>query len=295
MYDFSREPSSPRQRASDPLFPFQKAQQLVGSNLYWLPVSGFPMRVQEREWVTELVGLLTPRFQSELQLRQENFVNFDHIYPALHEIFLRRSMDFNPILGILYQPSRPLFRPPSEDELRQMLESGDASALRKGSKSLAYWLAKKKGIAQFKDFFGYGAMITLWLPETDETKPPEMPLPKKALQNPAFKGLDVEGEIAFTYSLRDPFLPKSKALFTPGLEDDPQYGSMLFAVPLFSAENIYHARGEMRDACLELFGAYLVESRDDHGILLWGRPEIEPILLDALRSLEAKGMTYPVR
>jgi hypothetical protein len=286
---------SPRDREKDPFFPFRKAQQLVGSALFWLPVSGFPMRAQERDWITALAGILTPQFQSQLELRQENFVNFDYIYPALHDTFLRRSMDFNPIPGILYQPSRPLFRPPTEEQLREILESGDASAIRKGSKSLAYWLAKKKGLAQFADFFGFGAMITLWLPVTEETKPPDIPLPKKALQNPAFRGLDVEGEIAFTYSLRDPFLPKSKALFTPGLEGDPQYGSMLFAVPLFTAENIYHGRGEMRDACLELFGAYMVESRDDHGVLLWGRPEIEPILLDALQKLESEGMQYPVR
>lgn len=295
MEETSQGTGNSQRGEKDPFFPFRKAEHLAGSSLFWLPVSGFPMRSQERQWIKALVSILSAQFREKLQLRQENFVNFDYIYPDLHETFLRRSLDFSPLPGILFHPSRPLFRPPSEEELQQMLKTGDASRLRRASKSLAYWLAKKKGAAQFEDFFGFGAMITLWLPESEETKPPDIPLPKKALQHPAFRGLDVEGEIAFTYSLRDPFLPKSKILFTPGVEDDPQYRSMLFAVPLFTAESIYHGRGEMRDACLDLFGAYLAESRDDHGVLLWGRTAIEPILTNALRGLEAQGMTYPIR
>ena len=103
----------------------------------------------------------------------------------------------------------------------------------------------------------------------------------------------LEAEIEFTYSLLDPFLSKSKQLFAPDLAGDPQYGGTPFAVPLFSAQDVFYARGEQRDAWLELFGAYAAESRADHGILLWGRKEIEPVILECLRLLHEQELKYP--
>ncbi len=276
-----------------PCFPFRRANQLAGSALYWMPVSGYPMRAAEKQWLIALVAELGAALKKNLKWRQENFVNFDFIYPDLHEPMLRHSLEFNPIIGLLAQPSQPLFRPPSEKELQHMVASGDASKIRNATKNIAYWMAKNKGAKQLDIFFGCGAMMLVWLPETDETKPPDFRLPKKALANPAFKNLNVEAEIEFTYSLRDPFLAASKETFAAELKNDPQYGGMPFAVPLFTSSDILTAPGEFREKCLNLFGAYLAESRADSGVLLWGKAEIEPLLEAAVHALRDREMLYP--
>lgn len=280
-------------RTDNPWWPFRRAESLAGSSMFWLPVSNFPMRSQERQWLLDFFALFSEGLKNNLELRQENFLNFDYIYPHLQDPFLRHMLEFNPITGMLVEPSKPPFRPPTEEQLREMLESGDASRIRNAPKNIAYWLAKKKGLRQMEVFFGYGAMLFLWLAVTDETRPPDFRLPKKVLKNPAFAGLDLESEIDFTFSLRDPFLQKSRQVFAPGMAGDPQYGGMPFAVPLLSAQDVFHARGEHRDTWLEMFGAYAAESRADQGILLWGRKEIEPVVLECLRVLHEQNLKYP--
>jgi len=277
----------------NPWWPFRRAESLTGSSLFWLPVSNFPVRTQEKQWLLGFFALFQEGLKKALEFRQENFLNFDYIYPHLQDVFLRHSLEFNPITGMLVQPSKPVFRPPTEEQMREILESGDASPIRNAPKNIAYWLAKKKGLRQMEVFFGYGAMVSLWLPVTEKTRVPDFRLPKKALKNPAFAGLDLESEIEFTYSLRDPFLPKSKEIFAPGLAGDPQYGGMPFAVPLLSAQDIFYASGDLREAWLDLMGAYVCESRTDQGILLWGRRDIELVMLDCLRVLHEQDLQYP--
>jgi len=293
MSDFAETSRAREQKPENPWWPFRRADSLVGSSMFWLPVSNFPVRSQEKQWLLGFLAMFSEGLKQTLDFRQENFLNFDYIYPHLQDLFLRHTLEFNPITGMLVQPSKPPFRPPTEEQLREMMESGDASKIRNAPKNIAYWLAKKKGLRQMEVFFGFGAMVSLWLPVTEETRPPDFRLPKKALKNPAFAGLDLEAEIEFTYSLRDPFLPQSKQIFAPELAGDPQYGGMPFAVPLLTAQDIFYARGEQREAWLGLFGAYAAESREDQGVLLWGRKEIEPVILECLRVLHEQDLRYP--
>lgn len=293
MTDFTEASRDQRSQTRNPWWPFLRADSLVGSSMFWLPVSNFPVRTQEKQWLLGFFALFTEGLKKTLEFRQENFLNFDYIYPHLQDLFLRHTLEFNPVTGMLVEPSKPPFRPPSEEELREIMESGDASKIRNAPKNIAYWLAKKKGLRQLEVFFGYGAMVCLWLPATDETRPPDFRLPKKALKNPAFAGLDLEAEIEFTYSLRDPFLRNSRQVFVPDLASDPQYGGMPFAVPLLTPQDIFYARGEQREAWLQLFGAYAAESRADQGIVLWGLKEIEPVILECLAILHGQDLKYP--
>ncbi len=276
----------------NPWSPFRRAESLVGSSLLWLPVSGFPIRSTEKDWILRFLELFSGTLRTKLQLRQENFVNFDYIYPNLHSLFIANAPEFYPICGILASPSKPLYRPPTQEQIQEALESGDHSIFR-GSKSMAYWLARKKGLEQAKVFLGYGALLSMWLPPSPECQPPELPLNRKIFRNPMLANVDVGAEMEFLFSLNDPFLKKSKEIFAPNLESDPQYRGMLFAAPLMTAQDIFYARGEQRDLWLSLFSAYLVESRPDHGILLWGRPDIDPVLKECLLAMRDQDLKYP--
>jgi hypothetical protein len=277
----------------DPWSPFLRAESLPGSTLLWLSVSGFPLRAAERQWVLRFLSVFSENLKLKVGLRVESFVNHDYIYPDLHSLFLAHAEEFFPVCGVLSRPSRPLYRPPGEEELREALRSGDES-LFKAPKSLAYWLARKKGPHQAAVFFGYGAMVMLWLPDAGNRQVMQFPLELKALRNPMFAGVDLHGEIEFLNSLTDPFLPKSKEVFAPGLGSDPQYKAMPFAVPLLTAEDIFCARADQREAWLGLFPVYLAESRPDQGVLLWCRPEIDPVLKDCLQKLRGEELKFPL-
>lgn len=279
-------------RRDNPWSPFRRAESLPGSTLLWLPVSGFPLRSAEKDWILRFLELFSSGLRTSLNLRQENFVNFDYIYPDLHSLFIANAPEFFPICGILASPGRPLYRPPSQEQIQQALASGDHGIF-KTSKSMAYWLARKKGVEQTKVFLGYGAFLSMWLPPSPETRPPELPLNRKIFRNPMLAGVDVGAEMDFLFSLNDPFLKKSREIFAPNVESDPQYRGMLFAAPLLSAQDIFYARGEQRDQWLGLFGAYLVESRPDQGILLWGRPDIDPVLKECLQAMRDQNLKYP--
>jgi len=281
-----------RDGRENPWAPFRHADSLAGSTLLWLPVSGFPIRSTEKDWILRFLELFSGMLRTKLQLRQENFVNFDYIYPNLHSLFIANAPEFYPICGILASPSKPLYRPPTQEQIQEALESGDHSIFR-GSKSMAYWLARKKGLEQAKVFLGYGAFLSMWLPPSPESQPPELPLNRKIFRNPMLANVDVGAEMEFLFSLNDPFLKKSKEIFAPNLESDPQYRGMLFAAPLMTAQDIFYARGEQRDLWLSLFSAYLVESRPDHGILLWGRPDVDPVLKECLQAMRDQGLKYP--
>ena len=105
--------------------------------------------------------------------------------------------------------------------------------------------------------------------------------------------MDIAGTIAVTYSLADSFLPNSLKAFAPELKADPQYQGFPFALSLFKTEDIFGASGEQREEWLRLAPCYLMESRSDRGILLWGTLEIDAVLRKVLEALRQEKLEYP--
>jgi hypothetical protein len=280
-------------RRKEPYWPFRKAESLVGSSLFWLPVSGFPMRQPEKAWVIEFDRQFTLAMKEKLKFRQENFINFDFIYPDLMTPFLKHASEFNPVPGMLVQPSQEVFRAPTEKEIQDIIASGDASKVRNATKNIVYWLPKNKGAKQLTIFGGYGALMSIWLPPCPKTKPPDFRIPPKILENPNFKPLNIPGEIELTFALADSFLPNSLKVFAPDIKDNPQYSGMAFAIPLITSRDILTTPGDVRELWLSLMGAYLAESRDDQGLLLWGRPDIDPLVKQILEGMLEQEIIYP--
>ncbi len=280
-------------RHREPFGPFMKAEALVGSSLFWLPVTGFPMRRPEKEWTSEFERRFTQAAKDNLKLRRENFINFHYLYPDLMTPFLQHSLEFNPVPGMLIRPYQEVFRAPTEKQMQEMIRSGDVSKIGSATRDIAYWLPKNKGEKQLSVFGGFGALMSVWLPPCPKTIPPDFRIPPRVLQNPHFKPLNLLGEIELTFALLDSFLAKSLEIFAPRIKEDPQYAGMPFAVPLFTSRDILTARAEVRESWLSLMGAYLAESRDDQGLLLWVRPEVEPLVKRILEELDDQQIFYP--
>ena len=280
-------------RYGEHYWPFRKADAQLESSLFWLPVTGFPAKRLEKAWLIEFIRQFACAVKESLKLRQENFINFDYIHPDLMTPFLQHSVEFNPVLGMLVQPSKAIFRPPTDQQLKEMIDSGDVSRLHNATKSMVYWLPKNKGAGQLEVFGGFGALISVWLAPCPKTTPPDFRIPPKVLENPYFKPLNIPGEIEFTFSLADSFLPRSLELFAKNFKTDPQYAGMPFAVPLLGARDILATANAVRQQWLSLMGAYLAESRDDGGVVLWCRPEIDPLVKQIVEDMHDQGLYYP--
>src|SRR5579871_1982082 len=98
------------------LRPFVRATKLTDISLYWLPVTEYPMRERERNWMLVFMRRLKSKLASDKKLRLETFLQFKALYPDLLNKFLSRSQEYQPLTGLLLQPgSKPPEIPTFED------------------------------------------------------------------------------------------------------------------------------------------------------------------------------------
>lgn len=279
----------------DHYFPWRRADALVGSALYWMPVSAFPCRKGEKQWLQQFLLAFDQEMKEALQCRTEVFVHRDAIYPDMMEPLLLHLQELNPVPGVMRMYGEPLRKAPNPREILQIVAEGKMESLTSLGSDVGWWFAKKNASQQRDLFLGLGGMVNVWLPPDPKTAPPPFHMPERALKNPAFAGMDIMGAVAVTYSFADSFLANSLKTFAPELKADPQYQGYPFALTLFKSEDIFSAGGEKREEWLRLAPCYLVESRPDRGILLWGTPDIEDILRRVLQALREQKLEYPAQ
>ncbi len=277
----------------DYYLPWRRAEALVGSALYWIPVSAFPCRTGEKQWLQQFLLAFDKGMKEALQCRVEVFVQRDAIYPDMMDPLLLNLQELNPLPGVMRVHGEPLRKAPPAREIQRIVAEGKTEKLMSMGSDVGWWFVRKNAEKQRELFFGLGGMVNVWLPPDPKTAPPPFPMPEKALKNPAFAGMDIAGTIAVTYSLADSFLPNSLKAFAPELKADPQYQGFPFALSLFKTEDIFGASGEQREEWLRLAPCYLMESRSDRGILLWGTLEIDAVLRKVLEALRQEKLEYP--
>ena len=280
--------------------PFVRAESLEDISLYWLPVSRFPMRPDQGEWINDFQTRLAAHLRTTQDLREEVFLRFKAIYPDLDDTFIKTSAEFRPIVGGGIAPGESL--PPAADfisvktEVENATKQGTPVDVYRWMPDLTYWFARKKAPAQRKHFLGHGGLTTVFLPPSKDVSPPPIKLPRFVKTAPGFDRFGetkMQEEIDFAYSLRDPFLQKSKEMFGDPYRADPGYGGLLFVLPLFTAASLLGATADQREAWFTLFGAYLTESTTDNGIFLATKePDFNPELFAILDAMHEDGRRY---
>ena len=268
---------------------------MVGSALYWIPVSAFPCRSGEKEWLCQFLIALDREMKEALQCRVEIFVHRDAIYPDLMEPMLLNLQKLNPVPGVMREYGEPLRKAPAPREIVQMVTDGKMEKLLSLGTDTGWWFASKNAGKQRELFLGNGGMVNVWLPPDPKTAPPPFHIPEKVLNNPAFAGMDIAGTVQVTYSFADSFLPNSLKMFAPELKADPQYQGYPFAIALFKSKDIFNAGGEKREEWLQLAPCYLIESRADRGVLLWGTLKLDDVLQKVLEALRQQKLEYPIQ
>jgi len=282
-----------QEKSSRKFHPWHKADALVGCSLFWLPVSSFPLRSAEKAWITRLILEIKKKAAEKLQLRMEYFLQKRTLYPLLMDPFLRYNMEFNPLGGMCIRWNKPMARPLTPEDVQQIIESGEKFDADKFTNDYLFWFAMKQHELQLQHFFGFGGSQVLWLPPDPNL--PKLPVlfPKKVLEDPRFKPLNYEASVELTASLADGFLPASKELFAKDKANELHLLGTPFFLPVFTAQDILTARGEQREAWLKFMPIYLAESPDDRGVVLFTKPEFDPLLVEILSKFDQEKFDYP--
>ena len=280
------------------LSPFVRANAVEDASIYWLPVSQFPMLLPEREWLLEFQRRLALRLGNAPGLREECFLQFKSLYPDLLERFTATTGDYVPMTGLSLTPGTASPPLPDMDSIRKQVEeaqkSGNAIDVNRWMPDYLHWFLLKKAEAQRRDFFGFGGMLTLYLPPDPNTAAPVLEMPRIIKTHPGYSDT-MQAEIAAAYSLRDSFLARSKQVFGTPFASDPSYKGMLFVLPLLTGASMVQAPSEERTAWFEVFDGYLIESRLDRGVLLMLKdPAFDDVLWELLEQMRNDGLHYLV-
>lgn len=282
---------------SNRFYPWQRAWQIGTCQLYWMPVSSYPVSFHQRQWLLRFYELLTSRLLEKHEISPELFLQMKTIHPHLRDVFIKTSREYHPIFGLGRHPDHSLPQIPDEkyaEDLQKGRVKYDHKALQP---DYSYWFLTKKPREQTQTFLGFGGLTTLFFPPAD----PEMAKPLKpnmtSVRDPKMRELiektDVNAMMARLSSLQAPFLKRSKDLFAADLIDDPQYPGLLFALPLLGSRDFFAANPAAIDAWFSLFNVYLRESPEDGGLILASNKDIEQDLEDLLSSMRDEKLEYP--
>ncbi len=250
-----------------------------------------PFRVQQ--WFHVFLTLLKATL-AKGGLRQENFVRFRLVAEDHTERFLNTSLEYEPLAGYAIPPDGFKVKAPTSEDIEKAIKDGGFK-LADWVGDYTYWFLQKQDERQRQDFFGAGGMMLLWLKPDAKAVPPVMDLPAPAKEWLRENGHDMQGVLEGLYRLQDGFLERSKAVFGSAVADDPMYDSLPFVLPLLQARHFLDASSDVLSAWFSVFDGYLIESREDAGVLLaFSDPNFDSVLVEVLGEMKRREVVWPL-
>ncbi len=276
--------------------PWIKAPMVEDCHVFWLPVSGFPIRSAERAWFLAFLGRFSALLQEKDGLREEVFLQFAVASGIYAERFQQYAMKVQVLPGLSRRPEEPLQGKPDLQQAKEEVERNKGFDMEKWTSDYTFWFQYKRAEEQREMFWGAGGMTLLFLKPDPKTVPPVLPFtPRFRAAMPVFQHVDVDAMMGGAMALNDGFLTHSKAVFGKGLERGPGLGSTAFVVPLLESKHLVQATPESRASWFEVFDVYCRESTEDKGVLLAFQKDYRPWVLQVLASLAEEKLEYPIR
>jgi hypothetical protein len=290
---------TPIDRSRD-LLPWRKAERVASCSLYWMPVRGYPMPAEQKQWLMVFLDRLAELLGKQQGVQPEVFLQFKVIYPDLLQTFTDNSFDLYPFMGLSRRPGSELPPPPTMEK--------DVVPIQQGKKKFdfgefigdyCYWFVFKDDHRQREMFLGHGGMSILYLKPDPKAQAAPVKISPKVRANPKFGGFleqfNVDKVIGSTGSLQHEFLAKSKKLFGAGLEKRAEWRGLLFIIPLLRTSDFFDRPEQERQSWFQVFDYYVNESPEDKGILFAAKGDFDQTLIDMLRQMRDDGLRYPER
>lgn len=280
--------------SEEQLRPWTRATAIEDIDLYWMPVSGFPLKLDERRWLMDFLELWEERVMQPESLRVETFVHMRALSKEAADDFLRYTQRCITRMGLGRRPGAEVARFPTAEQIKEVAERGETIDLYAWIGDYHYWFVDKDAARQRELFLGYGGMMTLYLPPDPTLPKNSLPFtPKLREAFAVFQRFDVDRMIEGSNAAMDKFLPRSKELFGNGLEDRPEYPGIPFVLPMLNSADILDAKVEQRAEWFSFAPVYVRESPKDKGILLASSQDRREAIGEVLEELRRRGRQYP--
>ena len=137
------------------------------------------------------------------------------------------------------------------------------------------WLMARYERWKHSLFLGFGGYTMLYLLPDPKTVPPPIPDHPGIRSMPFFAENDVDDIWQITHLLSDDFCLRRKAVFGTNTDENSNFDSTSFIIPLLSAQDFLQAKPYDVETWFTVFDVFIQESRTDNGILIASKFDLD--------------------
>jgi len=274
------------------LYPWRRAPDLK-FHLYWAPVSGFPARKDEREWMVRFFDAFNDVVQTQFQLCPEVFVQLSAV-ALMRDAFIRNARTLRPRTGVSRRPGETTLLP---DPAK--LESEAKTAAKPGFDPLSllpsqcFWLSHKAERDARQLFQATGGLSLLYRKSPGPPKPLPFQIPQQLIDKyAALRKYDLEA-LYNQATNPDDFGARAKTIFGAGLEKELGFDNLPFIVPRMDAAAFFAMGADDIKNFFSVIDICVQESPTDDGFLLATSADMEKPMARTVTLLRQQGFIYP--
>jgi len=287
----------PASQPPPPWSPWVKAESLTRCWLYWLPVTQFPSRQQERAWIRAFLYMLFQNLAGE-KLIPQSFIEMTHIHRFCQDEFIQCSLDLQPVFSFSRTPWAPMPAVISPEETDQIRSGEKPFVLSNYTDGYCYWIPKYDQKPFLDRFLGYGGVTILFPGPDPNTVAPPLRISPGVRNSPHFKEIfamgDPEAELNKALLLKHKFLGATKKLFGRGWEDRVEYRGLLFVLPRLRSSDFFSLEADVLANLFDASPLYFAESPPDRGMLLASNRSLDEMIGAIVAALKQEGIHFPL-
>lgn len=277
--------------------PWVRAESLTTSALYWLPVSGYPSRAQERAWLRAFLYALFEKLKED-KLMPQCFMELHYIEKFCQDPFIQRCLDFSPIFSFSRKPWGPMPGPMSKEESDAIRNQEKPFVLSDYTHDRTYWIPKADPKPFLDEFLGFGGLTMLFPGPDPNCVAPPIKISPGVRRSPYFKDIfalgDPETELNKALLLKHKFLAQTRKIFGRGWEERVEYRGLLFILPRLTSRDFFTLEPDVLAGLFDASPLYLAESQADNGVLLASLDPLDDIMIPVLEALRQQGLHFPL-
>lgn len=272
------------------LRPWVRAETLPWPDLFWAPVSAFPVRAAEREWESAFLALLSARLAAE-GLAPCCFLEAAVIQGPLEGAFLADASAMTPLPGYCRRLWEAPPAPPPPEEIDPIRKGQRPFSYDLFSRGLAFWMDPPDLRSFCLRYSGYGGLVILFT-ATAQQPDPLAAFPDAIFENPVFArlapGRDLRREFQQARRMQDPRMAAIKMAFAKGWENLPHHETAIFVIPKLKSMDFFSNSPQVFEPLLDVAPVCFFESPPDSGFLIAARAGFSSSLAEIMKEMRSE-------
>jgi hypothetical protein len=271
------------------LRPWVRAESLPWPDLFWAPVSGFPVREMERQWLGAFLTTLCLHLSGQ-GLSPCCFLETACIQGPLEEAFLADAPALTPLPGYCRRLWEDPPGPPPPEEIDAIRQGRRPYSHELFCRGMAFWMDPDDFPSFCRRYGGRGGLVILFAVPAAQADPVAA-FPGAIFENPLLAqlapGRDLRREFQQAMRLRDPRMALIKKAFAAGWEKLPHYEKAIFVIPRLKSLDFFSNSPEVFGPLFQAAPVCFYESPPDGGVLLASSAPFSAALAEIMKEVRA--------